>query len=95
MKFPKSLLQEVAYDDCPDGFEKIKDDIIEVSRWTVLHSMVFKFEGKFYQSSYHVGATEMQDESPYEYDGDKEGMVECIEVVQKEVLTKVWKAVEK
>ena len=41
-----------------------------------------------------IGAAEQQDESPYDYDGDGEGMVECTEVIQVEVLTKVWKAVE-
>jgi len=70
----------------------MEDSIVENDHWAILHSMVFKFEGKFYQSSYRVGATEMQDESPYEYDGDQEGMVECFEVVQKEVVTKVWVA---
>ena len=92
MKFKKEILKDVAYDDCPNGFEKIEDTIVENSRWSVHHTMVFKFEDKFYTSHYSVGATEMQDESPYEYDG--EGMVECIEVIQVEVLTKAWKAVE-
>ena len=94
MKFNKEVLADIAYDNCPDGFEKMEDTIVENTRWSILHSMVFKFEDKFYQSSYCVGATEMQDEQPYECYGDGEGMVECIEVVQVEVLTKVWKAVE-
>lgn len=94
MKFNKEMLANIAYDDCPDGFKKVEDNIKETSRWSVHHTMVFKFEGKFYTSHYSVGATEMQDESPYEYDGDGEGMVECTEVIQVEVPTKVWKAVE-
>ena len=90
MKFKKEVLADVAYDDCPDGFEKVEDKIVENSRWSIIHSMIFKFEGKFYESDYSVGATEQQDESPYEYDGDGEGMVECLEVVQEEQTVKVW-----
>jgi len=93
MKFDTKVLADIVYDDCPDGFEKIEDTLEEITRWAVAHSMVFKFDGKFYMSSYRVGATEYQDESPYEYDGDGDGMVDCTEVVQVEVLTKVWKAV--
>ena len=42
--------------------------------WSVHHEMVFKYEGMFYRTHYSVGATETQDESPYEYDED---MIEC------------------
>jgi hypothetical protein len=90
MKFNKEVLADVAYDDCPDGFEKVEDTIVETTRWAILHSMVFKFEDKFYRSLYRKGATEMQDEQPYEYDGDGEGMVECAEVIQVEKTVKVW-----
>jgi len=90
VKFGKKVLADIAWDDCPDGYEKMEDDIVDTSRWSIHHSMVFKFENKFYISHYSMGATEQQDESPYEYDGDKDGMVECQEVVQKEIMTKVW-----
>ena len=90
MKFNKKVLADIAYDDCPDGFEKMEDTIVENTRWSILHSMVFKFESKFYTSCYRVGATEQQDEQPYECEGDKEGMVECAEVTQVEEVVKVW-----
>ena len=90
MKFKKEVLADVAYDDCPDGFEKMEDKIVGTSRWSVRHEMVFRFMDKFYISSYSAGATEQQDESPYEYDGDKDGMVECGEVHQVEKTIKVW-----
>lgn len=47
-------------------------------RWSVDHWGVFAHEGKFYRTTYSVGATEQQDESPYEYEDD---MIECPEVV--------------
>ena len=40
--------------------------------------MIFRYGTKFYTSTYSEGATEMQDEYPYEYDGDE---VECKEVI--------------
>lgn len=92
MKFNNGVLAVIAYDDCPDDFEKMEDTIVENTRWSILHSMVFRFKGKFYRSSYRVGATEYQDERPYEDDGDSEGMVECIEVIQVEQKVMVWVA---
>ncbi|MFH1547260.1 MAG: hypothetical protein ABIC57_02125 [bacterium] len=85
-------MADIAYDDCSDGYEKIEDKIVDTSRWSIHHTMVFKFEDKFYISSYSVAGFGQQDESPYEYDGDKDGMVECAEVVQVEQTVKVWVA---
>ena len=74
MKFSRSFLQEMVV----DGVEgKVSDTITSVSRWSVNHRMVFLRDGKFYVSQYSRGATEVQDESPYEYSADE---VECPEV---------------
>ena len=64
----------------------IKDEIYDNSRWSVHHSIVFVHNDKFYKTGYSVGATEMQDESPWEYDTD----VECVEVKLVEKLVKTW-----
>lgn len=88
MKFKKELLQEVAcmYPDEEEweGFKVISKDITDTSRWAVHHSLIFSFEGKFYQTNYREGATEYQDESPFEHDPDE---IECKEVkpVQKTI----------
>lgn len=58
--------------------ETIEEHIINHTRWSVVYERVFKHEGKFYRTVYSVGATEYQDQEPYEYDED---MVECEEVV--------------
>ena len=76
MKFKKEFMQEVAYDEA-EGVEIIENNIVDNSRWSVIHKIIFLFKDKFYQSSYSVGATEQQDESPYEYDDEE---IECSEV---------------
>lgn len=45
-----------------------------------------KNNGKFYQTTYSEGATEMQDERPWEYEDE----VECEEVELREVKVKKW-----
>lgn len=67
----------------------LSNEIIENTRWSIIHSIVFKFEDKYYETSYSVGATEEQDEGPWEYDTE----VECVEVRQVEKVVKVWEAV--
>lgn len=64
----------------------IKDTIIDTSRWSEHHEIIFAHDGKFYRANYSQGLTENQDESPWEYLEE----VECIEVELKEKLVKVW-----
>ena len=80
--FKKDFMLELF--DAPENAEVIKDEIYENSRWSIRSELIFKFEGKFYQVCYSVGATEQQDESPWEYDGED---IECSEVKPVEVVT--------
>jgi len=75
------LLEEL---DLP--YSAIKDTIIDTSRWSENHEIIFAHNGKFYKTYYSQGLTEMQDESAWEYDEE----VECIEVELTEKLVKVW-----
>lgn len=68
----------------------IVDEITDTTRWSIMHEIVFKDNGKFYLTTYSVGATEMQLESPWEY----ESKVECIEVELREVKVEKWMPVE-
>ena len=68
----------------------IIDRIVDSTRWSVIHDIVFEDKGKFYRTSYSVGATECQDEKPWEY----ENTVECTEVELREVKVKRWVPVE-
>ncbi|ODA08253.1 hypothetical protein [Paenibacillus polymyxa] len=87
MKFKKNyLINEL---DLP--YSALVDDITDTSRWSIHHEIVFEHEGKFYQTYYSEGATEMQDESPWEYEED----VDCDEVELKEVKVMKWVPVSK
>ncbi|MGV6935908.1 hypothetical protein ACWA2B_10375 [Paenibacillus sp. CMM36] len=82
MKFKKNyLINEL---NLPDT--ALVDEIIDTSRWSIHHSIIFEHQGKFYQTHYSEGATEMQDESPWEYEED----VDCDEVELKEVKVMKW-----
>ncbi len=70
MKFSKEFLQD-------EGGETVQDREIGRGRWSVHHERVFQHEGRFYRTRYSVGATENQDERPYEYEPDE---IECVEV---------------
>ena len=61
-----------------DEGEIVLDKITDTSRWSVHHELVFRPEGeeKLYRASYSVGATEQQDEGPWEY----EETVDTVEV---------------
>jgi len=67
-------------------YSAIKNDIIDNSRWSIYHEIIFKDGDKFYRTSYSVGATECQDESPWEYDDE----IECTEVELKQVMVTKW-----
>ena len=75
--------------DADDGVI-IYDKIIENSRWSILHELVFCWRGNHYMTSYSVGATEMQYERPWEYD-DK---VDCYKVTPVEKTIIVWETVD-
>ena len=73
--FDKKLMTSILYDEV-DGVEVIRDEIVDHSRWSVVHKLIFEYEDKIWSTHYSVGATEMQEEYPWEY----EDKVECIEV---------------
>lgn len=91
MLFDKKVLKELVCGEWFDGYEVIEDKIIDTSRWSNIYEMVFTFEGKFYSTKYSTGATEYQDESPFEYSPDQ---VECVEVVPVEKTVIVYEPKE-
>jgi hypothetical protein len=86
VKFKKDFLRYEL--DLPHSAKENR--IIDNSRWSISHEIIFEHEGKFYQTYYSVGATEQQDESPWEYEDE----VECVEVQQVEKVVKVWEPVQ-
>lgn len=61
-KFSKDYLKDEL--DLPYS-NTIVDKIIDTTRWSIVHEIVFEDNGKFYQTTYSEGATEMQDERPW------------------------------
>lgn len=70
----------------PYDCKLIEDDIIDTTRWSIVHEIVFEDKGKFYMTTYSEGATEYQDERPWEYEDE----VKCTEVELKKVKVKKW-----
>lgn len=69
-----------------DDFKEISDEIVGTRRWSNDHEAVFQriSDGKFFSVSYSRGATESQDEKPFEY--DKEAVFSEVFRVEKTVI---------
>jgi hypothetical protein len=67
----------------------VEDRVIGNGRWSIEHEIVFKHEDKFYRTTYSVGATESQDERPWEY----QPIVTVTQVHQVERTVLKWEAV--
>lgn len=59
------------WDDFNLSFELVEVSINVKSRWIIVHEAIYKDleTGEYWFTSYSVGATECQDEGPYENDG--------------------------
>ena len=73
-----------------DDWATIETKIVDHSRWSVISEGIFEHipSGKFYSLSWSVGATESQDESPFEYEDPTP-----IEVKAIQRLVNVWEPV--
>ena len=60
--------RSIAYGD-HELFETVTSEITDTTRWSICYEKIAKriSDGKFFKLNYRVGATEMQDESPYEW----------------------------
>lgn len=68
LKLDSEAGRDVVYGDT-DDFETVEKEILSTSRWSINSRIVVKrkSDGLFFESTYSEGATEQQDESPYEY----------------------------
>lgn len=93
-KFPKEFLKEVLEEEEAEfeGKEglKVRDEISDTGRWSVHYELIFSYDERFYAVNYSTGATEMQDEYPFDNEGDE---VECYEVAPKPVTVIEYHAV--
>lgn len=84
------LLATLEYDADSDEHGEIIDDVITgTRRWSEDHRLVFRDHGQLWAVRYSVGLTEMQDESPWEHEGDE---IECTCVHAVEVKTIEYQA---
>lgn len=68
---------------------RVRDEITDTTRWSTHHELIFKHDGKLYSATYSRGATEQQDERPW--DGEDE--IECTEVEAYEKTVTDYRAV--
>ena len=79
MQFKKQDLQDLIWGDGPDYLTVIRNEITSNSRWSIHHELIITFDEKLYRTDYSVGATEYQEELPFEYEPD---LIECDEVIR-------------
>ena len=76
------MLEEVL----DDNAKIVEDEIHDEGRWSLHHRLVFRHDGKVYEAYYSVGATEIQEERPW----DDEDVIECTEVMAVEKTVIEW-----
>lgn len=81
-KFSKEYLTNEL--DLP--YNAIEDKIIDSGRWSINHEIIFENNGKYWKTWYSVGATEEQDERPWDYVDE----VKCTEVEKKIIQVEQW-----
>jgi hypothetical protein len=73
-----------------DGYEVVERRQVGNSRWSIKHEGVFSApDGRFWRCEWSEGATEMQDEEPWQYDED----VICTQVRPVKVTVVAYEAV--
>jgi hypothetical protein len=90
--FSKEFLLNVLWGS-NDSAKKISDTIVSHGRWSVGYKLIFRIVEdpvRYYSVLYSIGATESQDEGPFEYDKDP---ILCHEVVPVEETVIVYKEI--
>lgn len=66
--FTKEVARELEWGSAPD-YEVVENVLYDNSRWALHYRLTIKrkSDGKFFQATYRRGATESQDERPFEY----------------------------
>jgi len=91
MDFDKEIAQDLAYTAAGgyvEGFKVVLNKLVDITRWATEHELVVESSGKYYRAFYRNGATEAQDESPFEYN---EGTVGFKEVHPEEKSITIYK----
>jgi len=74
--FSKQQLRDILWKDDKTS-DIVLNKIEDTSRWDTHFRLVFRKDGKLYETSYSKGSTELQDsQRPWEYEDE----IECVEV---------------
>ena len=88
--FTREELLDLGLPDECDGGKIISDTITGQRRWSTTHRLIFQLKGQggdeAWATSYNVGSTEEQCESPWEYEDE----VTCSLVRKTEKTVTVW-----
>jgi len=86
MKLTGQEAREVVWEEHPDWEQASSPEIYDTSRWSNLFSGVFKHlpTDKYYEFCWSQGATECQDEQPFEYEKEVEPILVEKQIVQVE-----------
>jgi len=68
----------------------IRNEIIDTDRWSIVHDIIFKHDGKLYETSYSEGVAEMQDVRPWEFEDPST----CTEVEPVKKTITIYEAVK-
>jgi len=93
MEVTKEEARNIVWEE-HDDFELVPntEQIIDTSRWSIYKEAIFlhKPTNKYYNLDWSIGATERQDEQPFDHTNPV-----LIEVEEKELLVKKWIPVAK
>ena len=69
LELDQETASELAYEDFDNSIYEVVSNINGHSRWTINFELVIKtlVDGRFWKARYSKGATESQDEGPFEY----------------------------
>jgi hypothetical protein len=92
--FARDELVELGLPDECEGGRVLSDRIVGTTRWAIVHEVVWRMddqpEGMAYMAQYRVGATEKQEERPWE----NKAKVTATEVREVERVVKVWEPID-
>jgi pectin methylesterase-like acyl-CoA thioesterase len=75
LKLVRDLAQDLAFtkrgETC-DGYTVMVNEIVGTGRWSTHHWLVIEREGRFWAANYSRGATESQEEAPFENEDEVE-----------------------
>jgi hypothetical protein len=86
---PAKLARAIVWGGTNEG-KLIENRIVGTSRWSNTYEAIIEYQGKTYRTHYRVGATEIQEEGPWE----DEDVAELVEVHQIPKTIMSWELVK-